>query len=169
MLRLIGAGAIVICCTLLGINAGGRSRQRVRALSGLISSLEIMKSEICSGLTPLPELIGMLAGQCAPPAAELYVKCSELMGKRRSFRDAWRRSLAECGELCLLDEEEQVLLELGNTLGRYEAEQQRPALEHAQKRLELFLSIEEREQAEKKRISAALGAGAGIMLALLLV
>lgn len=169
MLRIIGAGAIIVCCTLLGINATGRSKQRVRALSGLISSIEIMKSEICSGLTPIPELIGRLAGQSSPPAAELYEKCAEMLDKRRPFREAWRRAIAECADMCLLDEEEQVLLELGNSLGRYEAEEQRPAMEHAQKRLELFLSIEEKEQSEKKRISAALGAGAGVMLALLLI
>lgn len=169
MLRALGAGVIIICCTLLGLNATGRSRQRVKALSGLIASFEIMKSEICSGLTPLPELMKLLSEQSAQPAAGLYRRCLGMTGGRRSFREVWRQAISESDELCLLDEEEQTLLELGLTLGRYEAEEQRPAIDKAQKRLELFLSIEEKEQANKKRVSTALGAGAGIMLAILLI
>lgn len=171
MLRWLAAAVIVGVCTLLGVNASGRSRQRVKALTGLISSLEIMKSEISSSLTPLPEIIKLLREQTREPAAELYRRCYELMNTRRAraFRETWRRALSESDSLCLLDEEEQALLELGMLLGRYEPQQQSEAIDRTQKRLELFLQLEEKEQAEKSRISAALGAGAGITLAMILL
>jgi stage III sporulation protein AB len=170
MLKLIGSALVICCCTLLGLKATGRIRQHIRALSGLLSALDIMKSEILDMLTPLPELMKLLSEQAREPAREMFAECLRLMREEgcRSFRESWRRAVLETADLCLLPEEEEVLCELGVSLGRYNAEDQCRAIDRAAKRLELFLQLEERDRAERGRLNAFLGFGAGVTVAILL-
>jgi stage III sporulation protein AB len=129
-----------------------------------------MKSEIRDMLTPMPELIKLLSLQIPPPAGGMFEMCSRLMheGDCRSFRESWRRSVLETPDLCLLAEEEEVLCELGISLGRYNAEDQCRAIDKASKRLELFLQLEEKDRADKSRVNAMLGLGTGIVIAIVL-
>ena len=78
-------------------------------------------------------------------------------------------ALRETEPLCLLPEEQQAMENLGRQLGRSGVKQQGEALLAAEKKLDLFLQLEEREHLKKCRLRAALGAGAGAMLAILLL
>ena len=68
-----------------------------------------------------------------------------------------------------LRSEEQALENLGAVLGRGGAAEQGEALRRAEKQLELFLDLEEKERMKRNKVRAALGAGAGVMLAILLL
>lgn len=170
MLKIIGSVLVICCCTLLGLKATGRTQQHIRALRGLLSSLEIMKSEILDMLTPIPELMTLLSEQAQEPTRGMFLKCLCLMreGGCRSFRESWRRSVLETSDLCLLPEEEEVLCELGISLGRYNAEDQCRAIDKAAKRLDVFLQLEEKDKSERGRVNAVLGLGTGITVAMLL-
>ena len=170
MVKAVGAMLVVSCCTLLGLAAAGRSALRLRSLRSLLGALDLMKAELESLLPPLPELMLDLRLRAEQPASEFFSRVSWLTEKKRlPFRDAWEQAVEETEALCLRPEEAKALAALGAVLGRYDAETQAGALQGAKQRLTLFRELEEKDRTRKNRLSAALGAGAGITLAILLL
>ena len=78
-------------------------------------------------------------------------------------------ALRETEPLCLLPEERQAMENLGRQLGRSGLDRQTEAILAAEKKLALFLGLEEREHMKKSRLRAAMGVGAGAALAILLL
>ncbi len=170
MIKALGALLVVSCCTLLGLATVGRSAQRLRSLRSLLAALEEMKAELGTLLTPLPELALTLRLRAEQPAAEFFSRVYRLSEKKRlPFREAWERAAEETEALCLRPEEMKALSALGAVLGRYDAETQCEAVEHAIQRLTLFRELEEQDRSRKNRVSTALGLGAGVTLAILLL
>lgn len=168
MVKALGALLVVCCCALLGLVTAGRSAQRLRSLRSLLAALDQMKAELEGLLTPLPELLLRL--QTEQPASEFISRVSWLAEKKRlPFRSAWEQAAEETEALCLRPEETKALAALGAVLGRYDAETQCAALERCRQRLSLFRELEEKDRARKNRLSAALGAGAGVTIAILLL
>ena len=66
-------------------------------------------------------------------------------------------------------EERQVMENLGRQLGKSGIGQQSESIKAAESKLALFVELEERERMKNNRLRAALGAGAGAMLAILLL
>ena len=170
MVKALGAVLVVSCCTLLGLVTVGRSGQRLRSLGSLLAVLDQMKAELEDLLPPLPDLLRTLLLRAEQPAAEFLSQVIWLTEKKRlPFRDAWEKAAEETDALCLRPEETKALSALGEVLGRYDPENECAAVERARQRLSLFRELEERDKARKNRLSAALGAGAGITLAILLL
>lgn len=170
MVKWLGAALVVICSTMLGMNAVLRSRQRIRSLSVLIEALQAMRDEIAGWQLPLPELLERLAARQRQPAAELFGGAALRLKKNGAgFSEAWEDALRETESLGLLPEELQALEQLGAVLGRTPAEEQTEAIGRALSRLALFLELEEKEHMMQSRVRAAVSAGAGVMLAILLL
>ena len=170
MVKALGAALVVSCCTLLGLVTVGRSNQRLRSLGSLLAVLDQLKAELEDLLPPLPDLLGRLRFRAEQPAAEFVSQVIWLTEKKRlPFQEAWEQGVRETDALCLRPEEAKALSALGAVLGRYDPETQCAAVERTRQRLALFRDLEEKEKARKNRLSAALGAGAGITLAILLL
>ncbi len=170
MVRILGAVLVVGCCSLLGLVTAGRSAQRLRSLRSLLSALEQMKAELSELLMPLPELMLGLRLRAEQPAAEFFAQVGWLTEKKRlPFRTAWEQAAEETESLCLRPEETKALSALGAVLGRYDAETQSAAVERTIRQLTLFRELEEKDRARRNKVSAALGLGAGITLAILLL
>ena len=170
MLRWICASLVVLCSTLISMNAVIRSHQRVRALKVLLEALGELEAELAEKHTPLPELAEKLASRQKQPAAEFFSAVSFNLNRRElPFSAAWEIALRETEPLCLLAEERQVMENLGRQLGKSGIGQQSESIKAAESKLALFLELEERERMKNNRLRAALGAGAGAMLAILLL
>lgn len=169
-MKWLGAMLTLLCSALLGGSSILHCRQRVRALRALIQGLGQMRAELNELYTPMPELLRRLAERCEQPASELFAAAAYGMEKRHiPFSAAWELSLKDTESLALLPEEERALASLGGVLGRSSAAQQGEALLRTEKRLELFLELEQKERLRQSRVKAAVGAGAGIMLVILLL
>lgn len=170
MLRWIGAALLVLCSSMISMNAVLRSRQRIRALEALHSALRAMEEELCARRTPLPDLLRRLSPELPQPAAELFSSADLNLTRRElPFSAAWEMAVKETEGLYLLPEEERALTDLGRQLGRSGVQEQGAAIRSAGQRVKLFLELEEKEHLKKSRLRAAAGAGAGIMLAILLL
>lgn len=170
MLRWLGAALLVLCSSLLSMNAVLRSRQRIRGLEALIQGLRTMEGELRHRRTPLPELMLCLSSEAAQPAAELFsLAAMNLTRRELPFAAAWEMALKEAEDLYLLPEEHRALDALGRILGKSPAQEQEEAIRNTEQRLRLFLELEQREHLKKSRVRAAVGAGAGVMLAILLL
>jgi stage III sporulation protein AB len=130
-----------------------------------------MKSEICTRLTPLPELFELLARQTREPANLLFADCLiKLRSMRgRPFAEVWKAALKSSGVLELNDGELEILIELGSALGRYDVERQGEAIATAKKRLEACLAKAESERDKESKTRAVLGIAAGVAIAIILL
>lgn len=155
----------------VGMSGAIKLRHRVRSFSALISALEIMKSEICDRLTPMPELLERLASESDSPADIFFRKCISKMSELGicSFSSIWKSAVHQTPELGLRGMELSVLTDLGSVLGRYDSEEQKSALTYAIRRLEVFLHKAEGEYSTQGKVKAVLGLAAGLMLVIILV
>ncbi len=170
MLRWYCAAMVVLCSMHLSMSAVLQTRQRIRSLRSLQEAVRAMGMELEQKSTLLPELLGKLARNASQPAAGFLSAAAAFLEKREGdFPQAWNRALKETDALCLLPEEARALTNLGNVLGRFGAERQAEEIRRTESRLALFLELEEKEHMKRNKVRAALGAGAGLMLAILLL
>ncbi len=169
--RIIGSLIITAATTAVGISSAAQLKNRVISLSSIIAGLDLMRAEICTRLTPLPELLELLARQTGEPASTFFTACliNQKKMRGRPFFEVWRDSLLETEELGLKEAEMQPLLELGNALGRYDSERQAEAIAAARKRMEAFLSKAEGERDREGKTRAMLGLAAGAAIVIMLI
>ena len=171
MLRLVGALLLTVGAAGLGLCAAWQLRDRVRSLRSLVGGLEILDRELSFRRTAMPELMERTARQAGAPACYLFARCRDHLEElgERSFSQIWARAVAEEPELLLAEEERAALLELGEILGRYDADGQIAALKRAEETLKACLTRAKEDRRRLGRVYTALGAGSGAMLAILLL
>lgn len=171
MLRLVGALLLTAGAAGLGLCAAGQLGDRVRSLRSLVGGLEILKRELSFRRTAMPELMERTARQAGEPARYLFARCRDHLEElgERSFGQIWVRAVEAEPELLLTREERAVLAELGQVLGRYDADGQIAALERAEEGLKVCLARAEEDRRRLGRVYTALGMGSGAMLAILLL
>ena len=171
MIRLIGALLITAGTAAWGILGVIRLRSRVRNLGALLSALDVLKSEICDRLTPMPQLLRQLTAEATYPASVLFQNASDKMGAlgSRPFSVIWRQAVQDTPELQLKPQEELVLTELGMSLGRYDVGEQRSAIAYAARRLDECLRRAEADRDKNSKVHAFLGVAAGIFVVVILL
>ena len=171
MLSALGAVLIIGATAALGFSSMWRMGARVKILTGLITALETMKSEVCDRLTPIPELLEQLAREADAPVDRFFQRVAEQMGTigLRSFYLIWKTAVENSGDLELLEAEKQTLIDLGRSLGRYDTEQQREAFSYAHRRLETYLRRAEEDRAKGGRVHAVLGIAVGVFVVIILM
>ena len=171
MLKLIGAILLIAGTASCGIIGAMRLRRRSDSLSSVLSALSTMKSEICDRLTPIPELLEMLAEDGQYPANALFSNACANMSRLGSaqFSEIWNQSVEKTPELLLNARECEVLSELGKSLGKYNIEEQRSALLYALDRFSGYLKKAESSRAEGAKMRAAIGVAAGIFAVVILI
>ncbi len=169
--KLIGAILVAGGAATAGMLASSRLRTRTEALSGLLSSIDIMQSEIFFRLTPLPELIKILAGQSSEPARTLFLNCFSHLGSlgQKPFSAIWSQSVEESRGLELTSGEKKTLVELGGILGRYDADGQIKAIAYIKRRLESCLDASLREKEKQGKLYRTLGVVTGIAIVIILI
>ena len=85
------------------------------------------------------------------------------------FSSAWEMALRETESLSLRPEELQVMENLGRQLGKSNTGNQTEIILKTEKKLALFLELEEKERLKHNRLRAAAGVCAGLVLAILLL
>ena len=171
MLKYIGAILLTAGAALWGLSGAKSLRERGTALRAVASSLEIMRSEVCDRLTPVPELFGMLARQSSSPADILYKNAEKRLDSIGAlpFGEIWRLAVNETHELMLTDSERLTLCELGLSLGKYDTGEQRRAIDAARVRFEQFAAKAEAEREKSWKSQALLGLSAGIFAVIILL
>lgn len=171
MLRIIGCIIVIACTTTFGMSCASRLGIRVKVLSGLISALEVMRSEICDRLTPIPELMGTLGRETEPPLRSLFLSCTDQMQNlgAKSFYFMWKHAVTKSESLELNDREQKTLIELGHVLGRYDTVEQSKAISYCIKRFDQYLKQAEEDKKSQSKIHAVLGVAAGFFAVIVLI
>lgn len=169
MWKLVGAVLVAAGSGWLGLRAASGLTSRLRAVQAMIAGLELLERELWEHGTALPELLSDLAGRCARPAAGFFRQCADGCARldRVPFGESWRQAVN--GLELLSPEGRAALLPLGEVLGRYEADSQRKALEHARQALEREELRAQEERRRLGRVYQVLGLSGGAFLVILLL
>lgn len=168
--RLIGAFLLSVGGAGLGWTAGERLRARANLLTELHAGIEALRREIGFYQRSVPEALECAAASVHGTVSWLFLSCAEQLyrGDGTPFASAWDREIKS--KLTALSREEKaILLQLGNTLGRFDAEIQCHALDQCAARLEETRRSAREAWQRQKRLYLALGGGMGAALALLLL
>lgn len=170
MLKLMGALCVMVGALWWGLSAVGELRRRVETLEGLREGLSYLDRELTFRLAALPELLEQLGQKDSSPAAAFFgeVFCQLQKDPEGGLRQSWRVAMTRHLDL-LHAGERQVLMEVGQALGRYDAQTQSKTLARAGRRLEAYRQTAQEEAKRLGRVYAALAVagGAGFVLVLL--
>ena len=170
MIKLIGAILITGGMASAGIAAVHKLSARIDLIARLLSALEIMQSEICFRLTPIPEVAEIISkGSRGEVKAmfDIVAEGAKNLGSH-SLNTIWGKAVSETCKL-LNPEEMYVVVGLGNSLGRYDSENQVSAIEYVRRRLERCLTDAEAEKKRQGRMYGALGLLCGLAVAIIFV
>ena len=168
MLKLIGGLMIVFASGWTGLAPAARLRRQLALLEQLDGALSLMRAELTSSLTPLPDLFKKLALSLDGAAAQLFDRLSrDMLSQPLSTPlHLMRKNLPP---LRLEPRENAILLELANALGCYDLQSQQRMLDSAQARLRQAEERCRRQLDAQARSWAALGICTGLALAIVLV
>ena len=164
MLKLIGSVMIFGSCAALGLNARRELRRRVAAADAMLLALRLMENEITAHRTPMPEIIDLLAQIFSGVRRRMrersglslsYLWCA---GMRAAQADAGL-GREECGVLC----------DAANFLGRYDASEQKAAIDTALHRLQMLRELAFAELRDRGSLYRTCGIAAGLLVILVLV
>jgi stage III sporulation protein AB len=167
----MGAALLVGGCTACGLLGVARLRRRAHALETLLRAFSLLRGEICDRLAPMPEVLNRLSRECEYPANALYRNVYDRLPRLgdAGFPELWREAVAVTQELMLTPNESAELCELSSTLGRYNVDEQRDAIERAQRRFEEFARAASDARDRDGKLFSALGIAVGAIVVILLI
>lgn len=170
MIKLCGAVLLVAGTSAWGAMGVMRLRRRCRILADLVRSMAALRGELTTRLAPMPEVLERMEREFSAPVAEFFgavrLRLDEL-GAATLF-ELWSDA-SERAELCLTAEERSVLRDAGRTLGRYDIDEQRAALERAERELTQLCRRAEQRCDRDSRTRAFVGVAVGLFATLLLI
>lgn len=169
MLKVFGALCVMAGALWCALGAVRELARRADVLAELTAALAYLEEELAFRMPPLPRLLGRLAQERPGAAGQFFgavaagLRNEPEAGLYQSWRQAMTRQLP-----MLRPEERKLLLEVGQTLGRYDAKTQRQALGRSRERLGVFRDEARGEARRLGKVYAAvtLAGGAAIVLVL---
>lgn len=164
-MKLCGALLLTASGLAAGLYAARQGYIRLSLCRSLCQMLRLISFQLERFLTPLPELFSALAGQVPGGAGTLCAAvAAKLENPGESFSDIWSRALE-----ALPGEEREILLPLGQVLGRYAAAEQIAAVTAALRDMTALADTLGGQLREKSRVYIGLATAGGAMLAVLLL
>lgn len=172
MLKLLGALMVIFSCSLMGMTVASNYRRRPGEIRALQNALQLLETEISYGATPLPDALTYVAERCDRRVSPLFGGTGrELLTMRgKTAREAWAMALEEYYPRSALNRSDRtVLLELGNSLGISDREDQIKHLALAREQLKLEQAKAEEDSARNTRVYHYLGFLGGLTVVLILI
>ena len=161
MPSIFGITLVIIGCGGFGIAAMFRLDNRVRLLTDFSMIAGRLECEIGFRLTPLPELPERL-----PTLKPFWDAMDYKPYGEETFGDAWNRA-AQKLDLSAIDRA--LVCEMGDILGRYDADSQAKSMDTLRRQLEISLASAREKRAAHGRLYATAGLLGGLILAVLLI
>jgi stage III sporulation protein AB len=160
--RLLGVVMVATSGCAAGISAGIERKKRFRALSELISAIDVLENEICYRCSPVCDALAVAAEASTVLRTASHFAGNNPLSLSAAFRDA-------AAQHRLSPEDSVVLAELGSAVGRYGAEEQKVFFEYAKARFQARLSPEEESAYRTAKLYRTLGICGGLAAAVILL
>lgn len=169
--KIIGSVLIVTCGVVFGMNEKLKFTRKIQVLKEIITSIDLIHAEISCMCTPTNELLEKLCTTDNVLLRDFFKECNELHKKRSDlpFGLIWSRTLKDTENLCLNQNEERSLSEVGNALGRYEVQEQMKIFVNARNNFAEYLATAEKSKEILGKLYGSLSVIAGIALVVILL
>lgn len=165
-MRLLGAGLIVCAGLWGGLLAAGALTCAVERCGSWCVMLELLSFELSRFRTPLPELFASLGSKLnGAPGTLCRGVCEGLNRVEDEFRVIWSSAMPSG----LSDREREILLPLGEVLGRFGADEQAAMLSAALERMNALCAERRMTLRDRKKLCVCSFSAGGIFLAVLLI
>ena len=171
MIKLVGAILIIGASALYGFYRASMFAERPRQIRAIIHVLNRLSTEIGYGSTLLPNALGKLSSQTKKPLDQLF---SSIAGKLQpgmsiTVKEAWQASIEEhWSRTAMKLPEKEALLELGQSLGVSDREDQMKHLQLAVKQLQHEEAEASDEQWKYEKLCRSLGVLGGALIVILI-
>lgn len=160
---------IIISCSAIGLSLSRDMNKRKGSIKAHIEALRIIKSEILFKGSDLRSIMTLLKNRCGGAAADFYALSFENASKGLTYSKAAEKNFSLLKKEGLTGEDIEIIKSFCNVLGRYDACSQSEMISRAIDGLEENLSELKGEMASKGKLYRAIGATAGIVLALVVI
>lgn len=160
---------IVASCTGCGFAIAAGKRREEILLCRLMEIIQFMESDLRYRLTPLPELCRLTAGETTGILRVVFINMYRELSwqKQPDAGSCMHAAIQRSGEIP--PRVRRLLVQLGNTLGRFDLSGQLQGLQSVRKRCEDSLAGVRKNRDERLRSYQTLGICAGAALAIILI
>lgn len=171
LLKLIGTVLILSSGLSFGLAVSQSYVKRMASIQSLLQALDIMEKEISYRMTPIPEILSVLAQNTSQPYSILFRNVCMGLKKdpTRNLSVQWQESLLEIQRpMNLSDDVCTVLRSFADVIGKYEVEEQRRTIFYISDRLKDYLLRAEKEKESKGKVYRTCSIATCILLVILL-
>ncbi len=171
LVKTIGSVLIIGSSIIFGLCQKSRFVRHERVLKELISALEIMYSEISCMCASTGELLDRICNITRGEVLNFFESCRTIHKNNSDmpFALVWNRAVKETPSLELLPQESQALSELGNSLGRYNANETLNAILHTKRSLDGYLRCAVDARLKLGKLYGNLSIISGVALVIILI
>lgn len=168
--KLIGAVFIIFATTSYGFGKAKGFRERIYDLRSFQDGLSMLQTEVTYGLTPLPLALEKVGRVIKGPVGIFFKRVSEklLIGDGELLESYWQDSLANLST-SLEKEDEEIVRNLGYSLGRSSVSEQNKHLDMTIRQLQMAERESREICAKNEKMWKYLGFFSGLALVLVLI
>jgi stage III sporulation protein AB len=170
-MKLLGALLFIVTTTWVGFEWSHRLTMRPKHIRQLKSALQILEAEILYSQSPLKEAFAMVAKQMPDPTRSFFAHLNmDLHQEQSNLISIWEKNVSDLKKRsCIGNNETEILLQFGRTLGRHDFYQQQKQIQLALGHLDRELEEARDEQIRYSKMAKSLGILFGLFIVLLLV
>jgi stage III sporulation protein AB len=165
--KLIGAVFIIITASITGFRMSECVSLRENRLRLILLMTDKVSSLIEYGSLHVSEIISVLSADRAFEKLRFLKKTSELITSGKNFYDAWEQAVN--GDGTLGEQEREVLLLIGSSLGRSNKKGQLSMLKLHSDSIRGIIALLTPELNSKKKLYSSLGVLSGVFLSVMLI
>lgn len=124
-MKIAGIGAIISAFFLLSLTLAGNKKAEINCLAELCTGFALIRAELGTRLTPMPELLLLLTDRCQGPAGSFFRAIGTALPllEEKDFSTLWNAAAEEYLG-CLSQRELETVKKAGAVLGKYELSEQ---------------------------------------------
>ena len=169
-MKLLGALLILMGTSSIGFITAQKIILRPKQLQQLKTALEMLKTEIDYGITPLPIAFEKLANNLATPISDIFLTAKENIGAGQVAQVAWENAVSiHISKLALVKKDQEMLLEIGYNLGNSNSSDQIRHLNLAQEKINHLYQEAVKEEEEKVKLWRYCGVLIGLLIVIIIV
>ena len=169
-MKIIGLVLLTAAAAAIGVFKASELKKCVAALSELIAFLELIRNEICTRRTPMKQLMSannLHEYKYIKPFTSALDEHMNMLGNM-SFSQIWTECVNE--NISFISEESRsCLINLGSSLGRYDAQLQAAAIDRCINALEREYKDLCTDLKSNQKMYIGLGTGMGLIVSIILI
>ncbi len=172
IMKITGAILIIVSCGMGGMLYSNRYIYRLESLKSLSICIEMLRSEIVYGHTPLTQASKTIAEKISGPVADIFNDFSDLLAAKKGYTasQAFQRALDKnSAGLCVNVEEMNLFKTMGKMIGTSDTENQEKSLNLLSRQLEVLIDKSMTDRDKNVKMYRSLGLLGGLGLAILLL